>query len=99
MTYPTLAECPFCNNAPRHLEAKTGFYTERVICDHCDFYLEASATQTAPERWNVCKTPTRSPEAASCVDEFRIIKECRDRFMVNSVSWKLLDDVLQNKKE
>ena len=31
--------------------------------------------------------------------EFRVIKECRDRFMVNSVSWKLLDDVLQTEPD
>ncbi len=57
MTVPKLIECPFCGNAPRYLEAKAGFYTERVICDHCHFHLEETATQTAVERWN-----TRSPE-------------------------------------
>lgn len=57
INYPKLPECPFCNNAPRHLEVKAGYYTERVICDHCHFHLEGTATQTAVERWN-----TRSSE-------------------------------------
>ena len=38
-----LKECPFCGSAPRHLEGKNGFYTERVICDTCDFYLSPLA--------------------------------------------------------
>ena len=57
INYPKLPECPFCNNAPRHLEVKVGYYTERVICDHCHFHLEGTTTQTAVERWN-----TRSSE-------------------------------------
>lgn len=39
-----LLPCPFCGNAPRHAEHKAGFYTERVICDTCSFYL-------SPEVW------------------------------------------------
>jgi hypothetical protein len=159
MTHPKLVECPFCNNAPRYLEAKAGFHTERVICDHCNFYLEATATQTAPERWNASKTPTRSLEEskhlqdlAKALDQclelrqqlqlamnyqgadywiwnphedndlasmgnrmavlvyacdlraalesapkprLRAIKDCRDMFFMQSVSWNLLDQKLQ----
>jgi hypothetical protein len=39
-----LEACPFCGQPPRYLEAKAGFYTERVICDHCGFHL-------SPEMW------------------------------------------------
>ena len=38
--------CPFCGSIPRYLEFKAGFYTERVICDNCNFYLP-------PEIWEV----------------------------------------------
>jgi ribosomal protein L37AE/L43A len=31
--------CPFCGGTPRYMEQKTGFWTERVICDKCSFYL------------------------------------------------------------
>jgi len=31
--------CPFCGCAPRYLEHKAGFYSERVICDYCGFHL------------------------------------------------------------
>jgi len=36
--------CPFCGAAPRYLGHKAGFYSERLICDHCNFYLP-------PETW------------------------------------------------
>jgi len=39
-----LKPCPFCGNPPRHLEFKAGYYSERVLCDSCDFYL-------SPEDW------------------------------------------------
>ena len=39
------------------------------------------------------------PEPVTDTDELRVIKECRDRFMVNSTSWKLLDDVLQTEPD
>lgn len=37
MTYPTLVECPFCKNAPRHLEAKSGFYTDFYLVESGEF--------------------------------------------------------------
>jgi ribosomal protein L37AE/L43A len=37
--------CPFCGNEPRYLAFKPGFWTDRVICDSCNFYL-------APDAWN-----------------------------------------------
>jgi hypothetical protein len=36
--------CPFCGNEPRYLPFRAGFYSERVICDNCEFHLP-------PEQW------------------------------------------------
>lgn len=38
--------CPFCGKPPRHLPFQAGFWSERVICDGCDFHL-------SPEAWEV----------------------------------------------
>ncbi len=51
---PTFRPCPFCNGTPRYLPHKAGFYTERVICDPCGFYL-------SPEKWEACVFPPPVP--------------------------------------
>lgn len=43
---PFLKPCPFCGQEPRFLPCKPGFWTLRVICDSCDFYIDSV------ERWN-----------------------------------------------
>ena len=52
MTDTTLAPCPFCGGAARHLEERTGFWTERAICDTCNFHLTRTHTESAVTRWN-----------------------------------------------
>jgi hypothetical protein len=40
-----LKPCPFCGSTPRYLPTNPGFYTARVICDHCHFHLPVAAWQ------------------------------------------------------
>ena len=56
----TLAPCPFCGGATRHLEERTGFWTERAICDTCNFHLTRTHTESAVTRWNR-RAPTAPP--------------------------------------
>lgn len=51
-----LKECPFCGTPPRYLAGKSGYYTERVICDTCDFWM-------APAAWG--KRPAIAPPVAA----------------------------------
>lgn len=75
---PTDAElppCPFCGGAARHLAEKSGFYTERVICDACDFHITRSQTQSAVERWSR-RTPTAGEPVAWRGAVLDLIDEC-----------------------
>jgi len=45
-----LRECPFCGKPPRYLEHMAGFYSERVICDTCGFYIDIEIDD--PKNWN-----------------------------------------------
>lgn len=55
-----LTPCPFCGGATRHLEERTGFWTERAICDTCNFHLTRTHTESAVARWNR-RAPTAPP--------------------------------------
>ena len=62
----TLAPCPFCGGATRYLKEKTGFWTERAICDACDFCLTRTHTESAVARWNRCAPAPASGEPETC---------------------------------
>lgn len=64
-----LKECPFCGNPPRYLAGKSGYYTERVICDTCDFWM-------APAAWG--KRPAIAPPVAAGSVEREVCEICRD---------------------
>lgn len=49
MSYKSFSPCPFCGSEPRYLENKPGYWTERVICDHCDFHLPPAKWQARAE--------------------------------------------------
>ena len=55
-----LLPCPFCGSDPRRLEYKAGFWTERVICDSCEFHLP-------PETWNLRARAARQEQAGEPV--------------------------------
>ena len=70
-----LTPCPFCGGATRHLEERTGFWTERAICDTCNFHLTRTHTESAVARWNR-RAPTAPPAQEARVPLSS--KECRD---------------------
>jgi hypothetical protein len=65
-TKGALRHCPFCGTAPRWLEAKSGFYTERVICDNCNFHFDG---EHCIDSWNTRVAAQSYDAIADAVNE------------------------------
>lgn len=97
----TFEPCPFCGADPRHLEGKAGFWTERVICDNCDFHLP-------PKKWQaraVTKTEDeilrRATLRASKVISKGSLAEKVQRTTDNNLDlfYKVVDDIQDKDKK